>query len=202
MWGMGLKFRKGFTLMEALIVIAVLGVLLSITIAAFSRYLAESRLTSDTRRVAQAIMVARMKAVSTNMDYTFHMDAAVSPNAFQITGTNDTNGNSTLDPWEDVNGNGAIVTDTVYASAQKLDPPLIDHQGLSTFPLGLTSSQVMNTGTTMDLVFNGHGVTKGGAPAIHCIVLQYNGNSQAITFDETGRVRMFKYIGGWKELVQ
>ena len=188
--------------MEALIVIAILGILLTITVAAFGHYLQESRLTSTTRRVAQAVMLARMKAVSTNMDYTFHMDASVSPNTFQISGTNDTNGNSSLDPWEDVNGNGAIVTDTVYSTAQTLDAPIVDHQGISTFPLGLNSGQVLANGSTLDLVFNGRGVTKGGAPAIQCIVLQYTDNSQAITFDETGHVRMFRYVGGWIEITQ
>ena len=197
------RVQKAFSLLEALVVILLISIVLAISVVSFSRSAAHYRQTSVTRRVAAAITLARMKAVSTNMDYTFHMDATVSPNNYVIIGTNDTNGNAVLDPWEDVDGTGRIITDRIEAIAtERTNPPAVDHQGLTSFPEGLNSSEVMDPGTTLDLVFNGKGNLKTGGSLIRCIVLQNGENTQAVTIGDTGRVRMYKYTEGWIEMIQ
>jgi Tfp pilus assembly protein FimT len=185
-----------------MVVMALAAIVLAITIAAFERTIAEYRQTSVTRRLVASINLARMKAVSTNMDYTFHLDATVSPNTYQIYGTNDTNGNSRLDPWEDVTGSGTIVRDTVYETTKDIAAPIVDHRGVTVFPQALDITQVMDNGTALDLVFNGKGSLKPGGTTIRCIVLQSSGNTQAITIADTGRIRMYKYAQGWSEIAQ
>ena len=178
--------------------VAILGFILSITIAAFSNYLKAYRLSTTTRQLASAIQLARMKAVSTNMTYTFNLNAALAPNQYQITGTNNINNNLICEPWEDVFGDGAIHVDTVYDTPQSLSYGSIRTQGISAFPNGVSSSAVMANGTTQNLVFDGRGLLTSFGKQY--VLLQNQGFTTAIFIENSGSIHMYRFTDpGWME---
>jgi Tfp pilus assembly protein FimT len=201
----GSKTARGFTTLEILAVVAILGFIIAIAIAAFPRYMQSYRLSTVTRRVASAITLARLKAVSTNMNYTFTLDANVTPNRYQITGTTDINANGVAEPWEDMFGTAAIENDTVYDSAQSLDSPSIGHNGVANLPNGSAMSLAMDPATSLSIVFNGRGVVRSMKDdtdsAKEYILIQSQGLTNAIFVDDTGMVRLYKNEqSGWTEM--
>ena len=190
--------------METLVVVALIGFIAVITIAAFGRSLQDYRLTSATRRVGGAISLARLKALSTNMNYTFTLRAGVNPNTYQITGTTDINASGTSEPWEDMYGTGSIQTDTIYTSEQSLDSPAVNHAGISgtNLPNGANVSLALDAGRTLTILFNGRGVVKSMKDDTSAnkqyILIQSQGLTQAIWVEPTGTIRLYKYQNpGW-----
>lgn len=200
------RLEKGYSLIEALVVVTLIGIVLAITIAAFSQFLQDYRMSVVARRLSSAISLARLKAVSTNMNYTMTINAATFPSLYQTTGTNDINGNGALEPWEDVFGTGNIATDTLYNSPQSLEYAKIDHVGYSgnTLPNGADVSLAMDNGTTLTIVFNGSGVVRSmndGSNNKNYILLQNGTLTRAIFVEATGIVRAYKSDGTlWVEL--
>jgi len=197
------RLEKGYSLLEALVVVALIGIVLAIAIAAFGQFLQDYRITVVARRLGSAISLARLKSVSSNMTYTFNLDAG---NLYQISGTNDLNLSGSLDPWEDVFGDGTIHTDTVYSTRQELEKAIVDHQGFvgNTLPNAADVTLAMDAGTVLNIVFNGSGVVTSmndGTDNKNYILLQSGTLTRAIFVESTGVVRVFKYdSGGWLEL--
>jgi type IV fimbrial biogenesis protein FimT len=87
--------RTGFTLMEMMIVIAVIGILSAIAIPSFLSMLPGMRLNGAARMVAGDLMAARMKAVKLNQKTKIFFD-----NDHQYRICNDADGNGTVDDGE------------------------------------------------------------------------------------------------------
>ena len=90
--------RTGFTLLELMIIIAVIGILSAIAIPSFLSMLPGMRLNGAARMVAGDLMAARMKAVKLNMTTQVFFD----DNGFQYRICNDTTAdtNTTVDDGE------------------------------------------------------------------------------------------------------
>jgi prepilin-type N-terminal cleavage/methylation domain-containing protein len=67
-------YRRGFTVIEVLVVLAVASVLFGIAIPSFLAWLPGLRLSSAARQVATDLQLARMKAISENTSYTVTFD--------------------------------------------------------------------------------------------------------------------------------
>lgn len=57
---------SGFTLMEVMVVMAIIGILASISVPNFRNYMIQRRLNGATRQIMSDLMYARMQAVSQN----------------------------------------------------------------------------------------------------------------------------------------
>ena len=85
---------KGFTLVEMMIVVAVMGILAGIAAPNFQTYMAQRRLNGAARQVMTDLMEARMKAVSLNQKVKVSFG---SNHIYQI--------------WNDADGNGTVAYD-------------------------------------------------------------------------------------------
>jgi len=90
---------KGFTLIELMIVIAILGILAGIAAPNFQTYMAQRRLNGAARQVMTDLMAARMKAVSLNQKVkVFFKSDQEKVHEYEI--WNDADGNGTVDNGE------------------------------------------------------------------------------------------------------
>jgi type IV fimbrial biogenesis protein FimT len=92
--------RTGFTLLELMIIIAVIGILSAIAIPSFLSMLPGMRLNGAARMVAGDLMAARMKAVKLN-----HKAKVFFDDAYQYRICDDADKNGTVD-----DGEGDVVT--------------------------------------------------------------------------------------------
>ena len=102
---MNRRLSKGFSLIETLVVIAVLGILVAISIPALGRYYQEYRLNTVAREIKANIQFARLKAITSNFNvvFTYNLGSGGTPDTYQISGDENSNGGA-LQAWEDING--------------------------------------------------------------------------------------------------
>jgi len=68
--------RKGFTLMEVLMALVVLGIATAIAIPSFTAWLPDARLKSAARDIFSNLQLTKMEAIKANSNYTIRFDAA------------------------------------------------------------------------------------------------------------------------------
>ena len=95
--------KNGFTLIELMIVIAIIAILSAISVPTFSSYMATRRLNGAARQVQGDLMATRMQAVSSNK-----LVAVSFINSNQYTIFFDNNNNGSIDSGE------TIVTKNIY----------------------------------------------------------------------------------------
>lgn len=81
--------KKGFTLLEAVIVLAIVAMFFAVSIPFFSRLTKSAKLDTSARSVASALRLAREYAISTDTNYYVVFDITKTPNEYYIyDGTN------------------------------------------------------------------------------------------------------------------
>ena len=88
--------NKGFTLVELMIVVAIMGLMLAVSIPAFGKFLQSWRLQGDASEIASSLRHARSLAVSKNINVIFIFDQS-SGEYYKL---QDKNGSGTADAGE------------------------------------------------------------------------------------------------------
>jgi len=79
-----LNLLRGFTLIELLITIAIISIIAGIGGVAFNKVLPHYSLRGDTRTVASSLIMTRMKATSTGLQYAIEFDLDASPQEYVL----------------------------------------------------------------------------------------------------------------------
>ena len=194
------EFQRGFTLLEALVVIALIALLTTMTIPALGRMLREYRLNAETREVLAAMTVARMKATSSNFNYTFSYDTVA--NRYQVSGAEPAAPDGKWYPWYDANSNGVRDTDVVYTNGGvKLRDSFFQLSGVPN-PLPSGQDPAAVTATTLNITYTPNGILINTADAERCVVLQNNaGMMETVCAEPGGVTRVYRAdSGNWKRI--
>ncbi len=71
-----MRRARGFTLIELLVVIGIIGLIVSMSVPAFSHYGQQMRLKTSTRELMGLLSLARSSAISARAARTVHLDSA------------------------------------------------------------------------------------------------------------------------------
>jgi type IV fimbrial biogenesis protein FimT len=89
---LSLRNNNGFTLLELLMTFVVLGIVTSIAVPAFSRWLPKYRLKEAVNDVYADMQLTRIGAIKANAEWAIVFDAAASPGRYFICSNNGANG--------------------------------------------------------------------------------------------------------------
>lgn len=78
------KFRKGYTLIEMIIVVAIILLILGMSVPFFTGFSSSTSLKTAEREVGTILRTARSYAVSRNENYDAFFDTATTPHTFKI----------------------------------------------------------------------------------------------------------------------
>ncbi|HLA26618.1 MAG TPA: GspH/FimT family pseudopilin [Syntrophales bacterium] len=95
-------FQSGFTLIELMIVIAIMGIMMALAVPSYQTYMAQRRLNGAARQVMSDLMAARMKAITQNNEFKVffpgsHSGALSGNHQYQILDDDDDDGASSTD---------------------------------------------------------------------------------------------------------
>lgn len=205
---------RGFTLVELLVVIVIIGVVVAISVPAFGRYLQEYRLTKVAREVKANIQLTRLKAVTSNFNvvFTYNLGTSGNPDTYQISGTENSNGGA-LDAWEDLNGNGiddgladpdhnpanGMEQATLFKDDRRVEYCNFGTTGISTLPNGNTN---LSPTSPIVLTFDPKGDFTSDYSG-NCVALQNSMQMiQAVCIYPGGYTRLFKLEPNlsWREI--
>jgi prepilin-type N-terminal cleavage/methylation domain-containing protein len=135
---------KGFSLIELLILIAILGVLAAIAIPGFSVLLPDYRLRTAARDLQSNMQLAKIGAIKANSNWAIVFDPGVTPGRYYL--CSDPGGNGT---WE---GPGSDDTVEKTVDLARYESGVDYGHGNATFPIGATFDNEITYGSDV-LVF-------------------------------------------------
>jgi Tfp pilus assembly protein FimT len=161
---------KGFSLLEALVIVTVVGVIVAGGIPTFYRLLQKYRLEGEARQILGTVALTRLRATSSNFTYSFQYDR--SKDSYLAAGVEPAAPDGNWYPaYCDLNGNGVQDTDSLNRTVVTLQHGKFETTGLFTIlPSGADPDDVPVGQVTM--MFGRNGTLVNTPAEERCIVLQ------------------------------
>lgn len=152
--------QQGFTLVEMMVVVAIVGVMSAFAVPEFSRMVARNDVKEAARQIAVTIQTARMLAMNTNTAVTIQPQLVLVGNGqtLQVSVQN-ANGGPLLNPTTNTplatgsNTSAAHVTSLTAPGGAAITPISINPQGLLA-PVGTPGQVWLVTGTQANVVYS------------------------------------------------
>ena len=182
-----LRLEAGFTMLETLVVVGLIGVITAIAMPMTANAIAHFRVTGDTRSLSNATALAKMRAASNFSRVRLYVDR--SGNSHHIEVWNKNTGH-----WDTVGGTTNLSTHVTFGyGAVALPPP--STQDLIDQAPPCTSDAGPIIANTSCLMFNSRGVPvdDGGAPtALDALYVTDGSAVYAVTLSATGMLRVWR----------
>jgi prepilin-type N-terminal cleavage/methylation domain-containing protein len=187
-----LPIENGFTLLELMIMVALLGLIASVAVFGSASMIFETRLSTATRQTSSAIQFARVKAVTENFRFNISCEISESgASAFRISGGEDDNDNG-LDPWEDRNNN--TIKDAISYPEEQLASGIRYIIAPQTVSIPLPVAGNPNT-STAQITFNPLGRPELSTDAVAIFLTNSQGRLTAVSLDRSGHVKTWRLEG-------
>ena len=185
--------HNGFTLVDLVATVSVLGILVTIAIPAFSKWLPDQRLKSAARDLYTSMQLTKIGSIKSNAPWAIVFDNGGNPGRYYICSDDGAN-----DAWD---GPAAMGGDDV---AERTIEFVIYKSGI-TYGCGNATDDIPGGGSApadtitygSDVaVFNPKGTSNGGYVYLHN---KENITSYGVGTLTTGVIRLFKWMGnGWQ----
>jgi prepilin-type N-terminal cleavage/methylation domain-containing protein len=184
-----LKLESGFSMLETIVVVGLIGVISAIAMPMIGNAIANFRLTGDARSVSNAIALAKMRAASNFTRVRLYVDLSARSHHLEVL-------DKTTVPnhWTIVGGSTSLSTNVLFGYGVVSSPPLNTQPSIDQAPQCTDDDGVVIANTSC-VMFNSRGVPiiANGAPTNLDALYVTDGSAVcAVTVSGTGMLRVWR----------
>lgn len=185
----GLRRESGFTILETVIVLGLIGVISVIAVPMFGSMISGFRLSGDARSVSNAVAVAKMRAASDFSRVRLYVDLSTRSHHIEAW-------DKTTSQWTVEGGSTYLSTNVSFGWGVVATPPPNTQSAIAQAPFCTDDAGVV-IGNTACIMFNSRGVpidSTFSPTAVDAVYLTDGTEVYGVTVAATGMLRMWRTL--------